>query len=40
MYKYNLFALVQHLGDIDTGHYKAYCRHRDQVHYFKIVVSS
>ncbi|KAJ8328473.1 hypothetical protein QVD99_006188 [Batrachochytrium dendrobatidis] len=29
-YKYSLFAIVNHEGKIDTGHYKAYAKCRDQ----------
>lgn len=28
-YKYSLFGVITHIGKIDTGHYKAYCRVRD-----------
>ncbi|KAJ3302263.1 hypothetical protein HDV03_005202 [Kappamyces sp. JEL0829] len=28
-YKYSLFAVINHEGKLDTGHYKAYCRVRD-----------
>ena len=28
---YDLFSVVVHVGDIDTGHYKSYCRVQDQV---------
>lgn len=28
-YKYSLFALICHEGKLDTGHYKAYCRVRN-----------
>lgn len=29
MNAYKLFALVQHEGSIDTGHYRAYCRQKN-----------
>jgi ubiquitin carboxyl-terminal hydrolase 22/27/51 len=40
LYKYSLFALVQHVGGIDSGHYRAYCKQNHQVHlyYNKLVV--
>lgn len=32
---YDLFSVIVHVGEIDTGHYVAYCRVGDQVsHYF------
>ncbi|KAI8903174.1 hypothetical protein EDD86DRAFT_215534 [Gorgonomyces haynaldii] len=34
MYHYSLFGLVQHEGQIDTGHYRAYCKHRNQWYVF------
>lgn len=31
-YDYDLLSVVVHIGDIDSGHYLAYCRQGDQVH--------
>ncbi len=33
-YKYSLFAVIEHEGKLDTGHYKAYCAVRDAWYLF------
>ena len=31
MYDYDLFAVINHEGQIDNGHYTSYARYQDEV---------